>query len=112
MATKKQHEQFNKSVEKYLISIGGNKVDTQCFGFRYKLNTLAGELFVSCHEAENSEVFSVYCRFEQPERAKEVLSKWEQDRLNPYSGKWNYHQRNASYLLNGLKANLSDLITN
>ena len=107
MASLKQHEIFNKRVHKLLIGLGANETGES--NYKYSLNTKAGELLITTHDAEKSDIFSVYCRFENPDRAKEVLSKWENDRLNPYSGKWNYHQRDASYLLGGLEINLIDL---
>lgn len=107
MASKKQHELFNKKVHKLLLSLGAKETGKQFY--KYSLETKAGLLWIDIHEPEKSEIFSVYCRFEHPDKAKAVLSKWEQDRLNPYSGKWNYHQRDAAYLLGGLEINLLDL---
>lgn len=109
MATKKQHEAFNNKVHKLLISIGAK--ETVKTMYKYTLATKAGDLLITMHEAEKGDIFSVYCCFEEPDKAKQVLSKWELDRLNPYSGKWNYHQRDAAYLLGGLEINLNDLIT-
>lgn len=107
MASKKQHEVFNKKVHKLLLSLGAKETGRQMY--KYSLETKAGILWIDIHEPQKSEIFSVYCRFEYPDKAKEVLSKWEADRLNPYSGKWNYHQRDAAYLLGALEMNLSDL---
>lgn len=110
MASIKQHEAFNKKVHKLLMSLGATETGKEMY--KYSLDTKAGLLLLTTHDPEKSEVFSVYCRFENPVKAKEVLSKWEQDRLNSYSGKWNYHQRDANYLIGGLEINLIDLKTN
>ena len=110
MATIKQHEAFNKKVDKLLRVLGAK--ETGKYGYKYSLDTKAGLLLITTHEPMKSDIFSVYCRFENPGKAKEVLSKWENDRLNPYSGKWNYHQRDAGYLLGGLEINLTDLKVN
>lgn len=110
MATIKQHEAFNKKVDKLLISLGA--IETGKGTYKYSLQTKAGVLLITTHEPEKSDIFSVYCCFDEPDKAKEVLSKWENDRLNPYSGKWNYHQRDAAYLLSGLEINLQDLTVN
>jgi len=107
MATIKQHEAFNKKVEKLLKSLGAK--ETGKYGYKYSLDTKAGVLLITTHEPERSDIFSVYCCFDEPDKAKEILSKWEQDRLNQYSGKWNYHQRDANYLIGGLEINLLDI---
>lgn len=107
MASKKQHEAFNKKVHKLLINLGATEPGQ--WNYKYLLYTTAGPLYITVHEAEKSDIFSVYCRFDNPDKAKEVLSKWEQDRLNHYSGKWNYHQKDADYLLGGLEINLISL---
>ena len=83
MASIKQHEAFNKKVEKLLKGLGAK--ETGKYGYKYSLDTKAGILLITTHEPERSDIFSVYCRFDEPDKAKEVLSKWEQDRLNQYS---------------------------
>lgn len=110
MASAKQHELFNKRFDKMMQNFGATSPGK--WQYKYQLNTKAGLLYLTVHEPHKSEIFSVFCMFEQPQKAKAVLSKWEQDRLNDYSGKWNYHQRDASYLLGGLEMNLSDLVIN
>jgi len=107
MPTIRQHEVFNKKVHNLLTSLGAK--ETGKCGYKYSLDTKAGVLLITTHEPEKSDIFSVYCRFDEPDKAKVILSKWEQDRLNPYSGKWNYHQRDADYLLGGLEINLTDI---
>ena len=108
MASAKQHEAFNKKVHKLLLSLGAKETGQQMY--KYSLETKGGLLHITTHEPSKSDIYSVYCKFEDHGKAKAVLSKWEQDRLNPYSGKWNYHQRDAAYLLGGLEINLLDLI--
>lgn len=108
MATIKQHTAFNKKVDELLTKLGAKQ--TGKFNYKYSLDTKAGVLLITTHEPMKTDIYSVYCRFDEPTRAKEILSKWELDRLNTYSGKWNYHQRDANYLLEGLEINLQSII--
>lgn len=108
MATKKQHEQFNKQIEKLLISIGAEKSNSHHFssdykGFEYTTNTYAGLLFISCHPAEKSEVFSIYLRFKDYDAALLLLG-YDTLGMNP---KWNIHTWDAESAITELKRKLN-----
>lgn len=80
--TKRQRqagERFKQSVADYLASKGAT---TSRF-YAFEIETKAGTLFVSPYEDW------IACRFENVEEAKRLLG--HSTRLNPYSGKWNFH---------------------
>ena len=81
-STKRQRqagERFKQSVADYLASKGAT---TSRF-YAFEIETKAGTLFVSPYEDW------IACRFENVEEAKRLLGN--SARLNPYSGKWNFH---------------------
>lgn len=109
MATKKQQSEFNKNVIDYITSIGAVKnLNSNVYG--YELMTKAGILLITLHEPEKSEIFSIYCRFEDEKKAFEVLG--DDERLNSYSGKWNFHNGHPQSALNNIKRELTPLMIN
>jgi len=110
MATKKAHTDFNRQVAKYLQSIGAEFVLDNGISGRGKLKTVAGDLHISLREPERSEVFSIFCRFEDVEKAKRFfIGSWH-NKLNEYSGKWNFHTYDASELLEEFKSEITRLL--
>lgn len=112
MATKAQHTAFNRSVAKYLQSIGAEIKTNTIFHGEWILKTLAGDLNISLHEPERSEVFSIFCRFEEVEKANCFIpwNIFERKRLNTSTGKWNFHSYDADELLNEFKEELQKLL--
>lgn len=51
------------------------------------------ELSISLHD-DTSEIYSIFMRFDDPQSAKQVVD------CNPYSGKWNIHERTEEDALN------------
>ena len=102
MASKVQMQKFNNKVEKIVLALGGIP-DTF---YNWVIETKAGKLYVSVHEAEASKLFSIFCRFDDPKLANEVLSSFNKSNLNPYSGKWNYHSQSESDCLNSFQESL------
>lgn len=108
MATKKQQSEFNKNVIDYITSIGAVKnLNANVYG--YELMTKAGILLITVHEPEKSEIFSIYCRFEDEKKAFEVLG--DDERLNSYSGKWNFHTTFPLHCLYQFETELTPLLT-
>jgi len=100
MASKVQQEKFNKAVEKAVLALGGTIVRKTAEGrLELSINTKAGILSVSLHEPESSTLFSIFCRFEDPLLANEVLSSTNKSNLNSHSGKWNYHYKTSETCL-------------
>jgi hypothetical protein len=54
--------------------------------YQLQLQTCVGMLRLSMSEGHS--LGSVFCRFDEPERAVEFMGR---NNLNPYSGKWNHH---------------------
>lgn len=94
MATKIQMVKFNKKVEKIVLALGGiiNATDP----YKWAIDTKAGKLYITVHEPESSKVFSIFCIFDDPKLANEMLSSSNKTNLNIHSGKWNYHCSNES----------------
>ena len=115
MATKAAHIAFNRSVSKYLESIGAETKGKSSFYGEWVLKTVAGDLHISVHEPERSEVFSLFCRFEDVEKAKTFVPThaqrlYKNNTMNGYSGKWNFHSYDANELLDEFKTELSSLL--
>lgn len=110
MATKAQHTAFNRSVAAYLQSIGAEAKNNTIFHGEWILKTLAGNLNISLHEPERSEVFSIFCKFESANTAVVVLDSYSQTNLNKYSGKWNFHSYDAGELLVEFKNEIQVLL--
>jgi hypothetical protein len=107
MASKAQMQKFNKTVEKIVLALGGVP-DTF---YKWVIETKAGKLYVSVHEAEASKLFSIFCRFDDPKLANETLSPHNKSNLNPHSGKWNYHMSNMEDCLNSFQDSLEKIGT-
>lgn len=112
MATKAAHTAFNREVSKYLGSIGADVLKKSSFAIECHLTTIAGDLLISLHEPERSEVFSIYCRFEDVEKAVLTLDSYASTNLNRYSGKWNFHSYDAGELLVEFKNEIAPLLIN
>lgn len=85
--TKQQAALFRKEAEATLARLGAVLVDPERW-YPYSLQTHAGELRISIDGD------SLMCRFEDVPKAKEELYSslyGLDDRLNPFSGKWNWH---------------------
>lgn len=110
MATKKQQADFKRAATKYLLSINAEPIQSQTSFDWYKVDTICGELKIGLEQPERGEIFSIYCRFEDTSKAKEFLPHKMEDRLNPYSGKWNFHSQNFTGLLRGFENELTPLL--
>jgi len=110
MATKKEQAEFNKQAEKYLTSIGAEYTRESSLMKWYKLGTVCGELRIGLDAPDKSQVFSIFCRFEDVNEAKKYLQFDYYGRLNQYSGKWNFHSQNFAGLLRGFENELSPLL--
>ena len=88
---------FHKKVKQLLLEWGAIKQDD--IQYRYILNAKAGELNISIHEdhdLEGTSLYSIFCRFEDVKKARNFLQVGKNDffkdhRLNPHSGKYNFH---------------------
>ena len=110
MATKKEQATFNKQAEKYLLSIGAEVDRIGELSKWFKLNTVCGLMRIGLDAPDKSQVFSIMCRFEDVQEAKKYLQHDHNGRLNPYSGKWNWHSFNFSGLLRGFENDLTPLL--
>lgn len=74
-------------VRDYVIANGGSEGNDCADHVVYTLPTAAGELSVTYDRGWGT----IFDRFEDVEAAKKLLGTGPYNRLNPYSGKWNFH---------------------
>jgi len=110
MATKKQQQSFYEDVLEYIVSIGAKNRHIGEICSHYKLDTIAGELFIFLETPQASKIFSICTRFEDEKKAKVYLLHGTFNRLNPYSGKWNFHNYSADETLIRFKMELTPLL--
>lgn len=79
--SQQSYDRFNKAVTGYLISKGATPGEF----YALRIETTLGLLHVSPHDDW------IATRFDDVDRAKSVLGSGRDGRLNPYSGKWNFH---------------------
>ena len=79
--TKKQKEKWFTGVNRILQELKAKYTGVTV----YSLDTIAGELRLHIDYDVSCGVLSVFAKFEDVEKAKQVVD------CNPYSGKWNYH---------------------
>lgn len=108
--TKKQQCQFNKDVVKYLKELNAKPLYHNSLIIWYEIETVCGTLRIGLDEPERSEIFSIYCRFQDEKEAAKYLQHGYYGRLNEHSGKWNWHGRDAERLLNAFQIDLSPLL--
>ena len=68
------------------IAIEKGAVPTPDGSYQFQLQTCVGLLQLSM--SEGHALASIFCRFEEPERAVELIGR---NNMNHYSGKWNHH---------------------
>ena len=78
--TKKQAEKLNSEIREILADFEQNADG--------KIITDYGPLYVHPSNDAGSEVATVFCRFEDVEKAREIPCPIKP---NPYTGKWNFH---------------------
>ena len=81
----KRSDRLKKLVGDYVLSKGGGLTEHK-FGYRWKLPTKFGELLISIHDDDWG---SIFCRFQ----GDNIEAAWKHlgDRVNNFSGKWNFH---------------------
>jgi hypothetical protein len=92
------------------IAIEKGAVPTPDGFYQFQLQTCVGLLRLSMSEGHL--LASVCCRFEEPERAVELIGRHQ---MNTYSGKWNHHwgkEGDSEMALVLFKADLERLTAN
>lgn len=110
MATKKQQQAFYEDVLEYIVTMGAKNRHIGELCSNYKIETKAGELLIFLETPQTSKVFSIFTCFEDNKRAKEMMP--DNDRLNQYSGKWNFHNYTHDECLCRFKQELAPLLIN
>ena len=92
------------------IAIEKGAVPTPDGFYQFQLQTSVGLLRLSFSEGHS--LASVFCRFEEPERAVELIGRHN---MNHFSGKWNHHwgkEDDPEIALRLFKADLERLTAN
>ena len=88
---KVRQAKFRKNVTKLLEKLGAKKVEGHISYYDYwAYNTVGGKLTVRI-PTEHENIFSIFGRFEEVEKAKVELNSSALSHLNIHSGKWNFH---------------------
>lgn len=74
----------------------------------YEIETKIGKLLINLRIKDNSGIYSIFCRFDEVEK----YSKFESNRVNHYSGKWNFHHENKGAILRYFENELKEIVCN
>ncbi len=101
----KSSERFMSLIKVELQRLGAVDTGHPCM-YPWSIETRAGSLLI--HPYADEIDFWIACRFEDVSRAREVLGVKPYQvsgRLNPYSGKWNFH-----YYVGAAEAEVADFV--
>lgn len=103
MASKKQHEAFNKLVEKTLIAHGAqiNQTKYQSM-YKWELASKFGILIITVHEPDKGSVFSIYSQFADYDTYEGILK----EKGISTHWKWNIHEWAAEDAITNLEYGL------
>lgn len=72
----------------------------------FEIETKIGKLSINIRTDYNSDLYSIFCRFDEVEK----YSKLESSRINYYSGKWNFHHTNKNIILELFENELKEIV--
>ena len=102
----RQITQFTAKLEALLQSNTFANNDAK-YGYNWQKVTSMGLILVNSRFNESgSKVYSIMCRFEEPERARKVLESWGG---NTWSGKCNFHATDGETILRQFEIFLNEL---
>ena len=111
MASVKTLQKFNKRVTKEIEALGAKPCDQAYHRPRFEIQTKAGRLQITLDDDTcKSGIFTIFSCFDEPERAKNVLSLSNASNLNSYSGKWNFHYTDADDCFNIFISGLKEIL--
>jgi uncharacterized lipoprotein YehR (DUF1307 family) len=100
--SKKSQQKFFKDVEKILKQYGGVKKETE-YNIKYEFTSKKyGKFTASLHTDDDDKIYSVFGRFDDEKLVKDD-PKFDSFDLNKYSGKCNFHNRDAGYVIEQLE---------
>lgn len=104
---KKRQQDFIKKVSDYLEKIGAEKVKPaiEVWAAQFVINTIYGLLTVTIPKEHNT-CFSIFSRFTD----KDKYSKFNSDRVNKHSGKWNFHYSTEKVCFNLFEHELQKIL--
>lgn len=110
--SKKMQILFRKNIRNTMLDICAIIKEDTDFRTVYEVDTKAGILRMSTHNDDKGDLFSLFTRFEEPGKACAVLSSRKMDgaRLNPFSGKWNFHYGCQLTLLQSFETDIKNIL--
>jgi hypothetical protein len=72
----------------------------------YEIETKIGKLLINLCIEDDSDIYSIFCRFDEVEK----YSKFESNRVNKYSGKWNFHHESKGVILSFFENELKEIV--
>jgi len=104
--TKANAKKFNKAIISMMEKFGAVEVPpiTSSMEKAWRMRTIGGPLNVSLRtESEQELSYALFCKYEDPAKAKGWADGYTKGRLNPHSGKWNFHYSASDDLTEVLK---------
>lgn len=101
---KDRTKKFIKALAEICVKNGGTW-DKE--GYNAVFETKAGVLKI---HASIESIFNIFARFDHPTRAVEIGGRLVDHRLNPYSGKWNFHYRDEKEALSDFESELKQFM--
>lgn len=99
--TIKKASEFKDAVKKIVEEdFGGIEDTTFPHRISWNLETNVGNLKIILHDNVGSDIYTIFMKFDKPEAAKHLV------KCNPFSGKWNIHQRYFDSAIEDFKSRL------
>lgn len=102
----RQITQFTAKLEAILQSNTFARNDAK-YGYNWQKSTSMGLILVNSRFNDSgSQIYSIMCRFEEPECAADILKSWGG---NTWSGKCNFHATDSETILRQFEIFLNEL---
>lgn len=93
-------QKFGKKMHKLLTGETFNAklvntitIDGQVYGYNYVLDTKVGQVKINV-ATDKSAFHNIHCQFDDTNKAFDLIK--DRSRLNPYSGKYNFHYQDET----------------
>lgn len=108
--TKKEYSGFVQGVTNVVEKLIPTYIlATSSYQTVFEVNTKIGKLTITLFNLDHNygmSLYSIFCMFDE----KEKFSKFESNRVNHYSGKWNFHHENKEAILRYFENELKEIV--
>lgn len=107
--TKKQEAEAKKELTKLFEQYGivpHRFTNSKFSHYPYMMNTKAGVMFIQPEVGAGHYTFTMFCIFDDVQEANKIIPA-SNDRLNRWSGKFNFHEPSIAYLTNQFKLEIN-----